>query len=163
MRRFFVPPASLVDEEISLSTEVLHHLGVLRLSAGEEIVLLDGLGNLCRCRIESLDRRSGSARVLHRWREQESALPVCLMQAIPKGDKMDLVLQKGTELGVSAFVPVLAGRSISRPGAGEEKRLVRWERIVREAARQSRRPCLPHLTPLFRCPGRWPNAMPTSV
>jgi 16S rRNA (uracil1498-N3)-methyltransferase len=147
MRRFFLPPANMANEEITLSSEILHHLGaVLRLSAGEEIVLLDGLGNLCRCRIESLDRRSGKARVLHRWREEESALPVCLLQALPKGDKMDLVLQKGTELGVSIFVPVLAGRSISRPGTGEEKRLLRWERIVREAARQCRRPCLPHLT-----------------
>jgi 16S rRNA (uracil1498-N3)-methyltransferase len=58
---------------------------------------------------------------------------------------MDLVLQKGTELGVSIFVPVLAGRSVSRPGTGQEKRQVRWERIVKEAARQCRRPCLPHL------------------
>jgi 16S rRNA (uracil1498-N3)-methyltransferase len=147
MRRFFVAPHTLNDEVITLSAEILHHLGaVLRITAGEEIVLLDGLGNLCRCRIESLDRRSGTARVLQRWREEESAFPVHLLQALPKGDKMDLVLQKGTELGVSAFVPVLAGRSVSRPETGQEKRLARWERIIREAARQCRRPCLPRLS-----------------
>lgn len=145
MRRFFVPPQELIEEEIVLSPELLHHLGaVLRLTAGEEIVLLDGRGNLCRCRIDLLGKRSGKVRVLSRWREKESAFPVRLLQALPKGDKMDLVLQKGTELGVSSFVPVLAGRSISRPD--QEKRLSRWERIVREAARQCRRPCLPRLS-----------------
>lgn len=148
MRRFFIAPHNLNDEVITLSAEILHHLGaVLRLSPGEEIVLLDGLGNLSRCRIESLDRRSGTARVLQRWREEESAFPVHLLQALPKGDKMDLVLQKGTELGVSAFVPVLAGRSISRTETGQGKRLIRWERIVREAARQCHRPSLPSLSP----------------
>lgn len=147
MRRFFVPPGDLTGEEITLAGETLHHLGVLRLSAGEEILLLDGMGTLCRCRLEFLDRRSGKARVLSRWSEGESAFPVRLLQALPKGDKMDLILQKGTELGVTAFVPVLAGRSVARPAGGqEEKRLTRWERIVREAARQCRRPRLPHLT-----------------
>lgn len=150
MRRFFVPPRDLTGEEVTLSGETLHHLGVLRLSAGEEILLLDGLGTLCRCRIEYLDRRSGKALVLSRWSEEESAFPVRLLQALPKGDKMDLILQKGTELGITVFTPVLAGRSVTRTAAGqEEKRLARWERIVREAARQCRRPRLPHLmTPL---------------
>ena len=147
MRRFFVPPRDLTGDEIALTGETLRHMGaVLRLSAGDEILLLDGLGTLCRCRIVSLDRRSGKACVLDRWHEEESAFPVRLLQALPKGDKMDLILQKGTELGVTAFVPVLAGRSISRPVPGQDdKRLARWERIIREAARQCRRPILPHL------------------
>lgn len=149
MRRFFVPAEDLKGEVVPLSGETSHHLGsVLRLSPGEEVLLLDGRGTLCRSRIESLDRRSGTARVLQRWHEDESAFPVRLFQALPKGEKMDLVLQKGTELGVAAFTPVLAGRSVSRPAAArEQKRQERWERIVREAARQCRRPRLPRLTP----------------
>lgn len=147
MHRFFVPPETVCAEEIILPPEVLHHLStVLRRPAGEEILLLDGTGTICRCRVTALDRRTGAARVLARWREEETAFPIALLQALPKGDKMDLVLQKGTELGIGAFVPVLAARTV--PGAGPgEQRLQRWERILREAARQCRRPCLPTIAP----------------
>ncbi len=147
MRRFFVPPETLSDTEVPLSGEVLHHLAtVLRLKIGDQVLLLDGLGTLCRCRIEALGKRSGAARVLKRWQEQERALPIQLLQALPKGDKMDLVLQKGTELGVTAFTPLLAERTVPNlAGKREDKRQQRWDRIIREAARQSRRPCLPRL------------------
>lgn len=147
MRRFFVPPENLRIDPVPLTEEIVHHLGaVLRLPIGAEILLLDGAGGLCRCRIESLGRRGGTARRLECWREVESALPVRLLQGVPKGDKMDLVLQKGTELGLVAFTPVLAERSIPVPAAERgEKRRQRWERIIREAAQQSRRAQLPRL------------------
>ena len=149
MRRFFVPPHSLQQHRISLEGDTLHHLSkVLRLTTGEEIILLDGCGNLCQCRIESLGRKSGEALVLRRWQESERVLPVQLLQSLPKGDKMELILQKGTELGVTGFVPVLAGRSTPRLVADrEQSRQQRWERIIQEAARQCRRPILPRLAP----------------
>ena len=147
MRRFFVPPSSLLADPVPLPEEIAHHLAaVLRLAAGEEVLLLDGAGRLCRCRLESLGRRAGTARVLECWQETERALPVRLLQGVPKGDKMDLVLQKGTELGLAAFTPVLAERSVPVPAADRgEKRRQRWERIIREAAQQSRRAHLPRL------------------
>lgn len=149
MRRFFVSPASLQQSVIPLEGDTLHHLSkVLRLAPGEEILLLDGRGNLCQCRLESLGRKSGEARVLRRWQESEGVLPIQLLQSLPKGDKMELILQKGTELGVSEFVPVLAGRSTPRLLADrEDSRQQRWERIIQEAARQCRRPLLPRLAP----------------
>jgi len=147
MRRFFVPPPCLTTDLVPLPEEVAHHLAtVLRLPAGEEILLLDGQGTVCRGRIESLTRRGGTARILERRLQAEGALPVRLLQGLPKGEKMDLVLQKGTELGLAAFSPVLAARSIPTPSAERgEKLRRRWERIVREAAQQSRRVCLPRL------------------
>ncbi|WP_298036200.1 16S rRNA (uracil(1498)-N(3))-methyltransferase [uncultured Desulfuromonas sp.] len=147
MRRFFVPEQTLCGSEVPLFGETLHHLGtVLRLPEGEEVLLLDGAGTVCRCRIEALAKAEGKARVLKRWQETETAFPVHLYQALPKGERMELVLQKGTELGIRAFTPLLAGRTIPRlPAARAEKRRQRWERIVREAARQCRRPCLPRL------------------
>lgn len=150
MHRFFVAPGSLDHELVPLAEEVLHHLGrVLRLRPGQEILLLDGSGQCCRCRLETLGTRTGTARVLERRQEAETAFSVRLLQALPKGDKFDLVLQKGTELGVTSFVPLLSARSIpGLPAAREEKRLVRWRRIIREAARQSRRFRLPTLLPL---------------
>ncbi len=148
MLRFFVPAEILAGEEIPLPEEVRHHLGtVLRRPVGEEILLLDGKGTIGRCRIEHLDRRSGTARLLHRWREEETVFPLTLLQALPKGDKMDLVLQKGTELGITAFIPVATERSIpALTGDRENTRHLRWQRIVREAARQCRRPVLPRLS-----------------
>lgn len=145
MRRFFVPAPALLGPEVPLPTEVVHHLGtVLRLARDAEILLLDGHGTVCRCRIEQLDRRSGRALVLERWRQAETAFPVRLLQGVPKGDKMELVLQKGTELGVCAFTPVLTGRSLPA-GGSEGNRQKRWQRVLEEAARQSRRAHLPSL------------------
>lgn len=161
MRRFFVEPAALNAQLVPLTAETAHHLGtVLRRGVGEEVLLLDGQGTVCRCRLESLSRRGGSARVLERRREAETAFPLRLLQALPKGEKMELVLQKGTELGVGTFVPVLAGRSVPTPDAERGgKRQQRWERIVREAAQQCRRPFLPQVlspqpleTALADCP-----------
>lgn len=143
MHRFFISSDDLKDEEIHLPEDILHHLSVLRLREGEEILLLDGAGEHCRCRITSLQRKRGTVRVTGRWREKENSFPITLLQGIPKGDKMDLVLQKGTELGVCRFLPVVTGRSI----ASAEGRRGRWERIVSEAARQCRRPLLPEILP----------------
>lgn len=147
MRRFFVPPASLDNEIVPLPDDIAHHIRtVLRLAPGDEIILLDGQGRRCLCRLETLDKRSGNARILESCHEGETAFPIQLLQALPKGDKMELVLQKGTELGITAFSPVTTSRSLPQlAGEREEKRLARWERIIREAARQSRRPVLPRL------------------
>lgn len=145
--RFFVPADALGGERIAINGEALHHLRtVLRLTAGSEILLLDGAGNFCRARLQTIGRDSAVAAPLARWTATEAPCPLRLLQALPKGDKFEMVLQKGTELGITVFQPVLSGRAIPRPETG---RAARWERIVREAARQSRRPCLPRLAPLL--------------
>lgn len=144
--RFFVPAASLAGDPVTIDGEPLHHLRtVLRLGPGSEILLLDGTGACCRVRLMTVDRHQATATVIAHRFEQERPCPLRLLQALPKGDKFELVLQKGTELGVTVFQPVLSGRAVSRPEKGKPER---WERIVAEAARQSRRPCLPQLEPL---------------
>lgn len=147
LHRFFIPAASLRGDPITVDGEALHHLRtVLRLAAGAEILLLDGAGGCCRARLENVGRDRAVALPLARWQAGEDLCPLRLLQVLPKGDKFDLVLQKGTELGVTAFQPVLSSRAVARP---EAARTARWERIVREAARQSRRPRLPALEPLL--------------
>lgn len=147
LHRFFVPAGSLAGDALDINGEPLHHLRtVLRLGRGSEILLLDGTGHCCRARLESVGRDRAGATVLARWVEEEHSCPLRLLQALPKGDKFDLVLQKGTELGITVFQPVLSGRAVSRPESG---RMPRWQRIITEAARQSRRPRLPHLAPLL--------------
>lgn len=144
MHRFFVPSASLAGDDIVVSGEPLHHLTVLRLRVGDEVLLLDGSGLVCRCRLTTFSRAEAHVQVLERWHETERILPLRLLQGLPKGDKMDLILQKGVELGVTAFTPVLTERSVTIRAKGD-----RWERIVQEAARQSRRPVLPRLDNLM--------------
>ncbi|APG24666.1 16S rRNA (uracil(1498)-N(3))-methyltransferase [Syntrophotalea acetylenica] len=149
MHRFFITPEALRGEQVTLTEEIVHHLVVLRLSEGAEIVLLDGLGTLCHCRLTGLAKKTGTATVLVRSKEIERSFPIELIQALPKADKMDLILQKGTELGVTRFLPVQTNRSVPRlEPKREEQRRQRWLRIIREAARQCRRPLLPQLAPL---------------
>ncbi len=145
MRRFFVSSGELAGEEVWLPKEVRHHLvNVLRLGPDNEIELCDGAGTICRCRLLEVSKKVARVRVLTRSHQKESAFPLRLVQGLPKADKMDLILQKGTELGVGAFVPLQAERSIARlSGEREQKRLERWQRIVEEAARQCGRAHLP--------------------
>jgi 16S rRNA (uracil1498-N3)-methyltransferase len=74
----------------------------------------------------------------------EAAFPIHLIQAVPKAEKMEWLLQKGTELGIREFSPVLTGRTVpALQGERSRTRLMRWRRIVEEAARQCQRPWLP--------------------
>jgi 16S rRNA (uracil1498-N3)-methyltransferase len=148
-RQFFVPADAIQDGTVTLPEELANHVGtVLRLTTGDEIILLDGNGNHYRCRIESLGKRAGEARVYEQWLVEEQTIPIRLIQGLPKGDKMEMILQKGTELGINSFSPVWSERSIPAGTSGREaKKRQRWQRIVTEAARQSRRPILPCCDP----------------
>jgi 16S rRNA (uracil1498-N3)-methyltransferase len=143
MHRLFVAPVDLQEPLVAIRDEAFHHLTVLRLRAGDEILLLDGAGRLARTVLRQVSRSTAQAEVQERWEEREALLPLRLMQGLPKGEKFEWLLEKGVELGVSAFTPVLTVRSQVR---GEKA--VRWQRIIQEAARQSRRPFLPALEEL---------------
>ncbi len=148
--RFFVPAVSLQSDQVIITGEPYHHLRkVLRIKPGAIILLLDGLGHCCQIQLEQLQSEQATTRVLRRWQEIEATLPITLMQALPKGDKFDLVLQKGTELGVSCFQPIETAHAVPNLTAARlSKREQRWQRIVSEAARQSRRIFLPKVQPL---------------
>lgn len=143
MHRLFVAPEALQDAIVVISGEAFHHLSVLRLRIGDELLLLDGGGRLGRGVLRQVSRSVAQAEVLERWEEKEELLPLRLIQGLPKGEKFEWLLEKGVELGISAFTPVTTERSQAR---GEK--LPRWQRIIQEAARQSRRPLLPRLEEL---------------
>jgi 16S rRNA (uracil1498-N3)-methyltransferase len=149
MRRLVVAPELLQKEGIRLDGDPFHHLfRVLRMKAGEEVVLLDGQGGCCRCRIAVVESRSADLVVLERWQEEEKVVPVRLLQGFPKGDKFEFILQKGTEVGVSVFSPVMVERSVPLlRGENADRRSSRWRRIVEEAARQCRRSRVPDIEP----------------
>ncbi len=151
MRRFFVAPEVLPAAElcdIVLPREVVHHIKtVLRLAVATEIILCDGRGRCCHCSVTAISSNCGTAKVLQQWRDDETALSLELIQGLPSSDKLDLILQKNTELGVTSFHPVHTQRSqLKLPPNKIARKMERWRRIVNEAARQSERSWLPQIT-----------------
>ncbi len=150
-RRFLVSPEDLPGEPgglIKLSGAEHHHLSrVLRLQAADVVSVFDGKGRGFRGEVEKI----GSGETLVRLtapddRAVEPRLEVTLAQGIPQPDKMDLVVQRTTELGVSVIGPVLAERSVARfRGGGGWNRLRRWRRLACEAAKQSGRLRVPEI------------------
>jgi len=127
-----------------LESEEAHHAArVLRLRPGDPVVLLDDTGREYAGEVLSIDYRTLRCDVVCRAARPspgEPAVWIDLLQALPKGDKMDYVVEKGTEAGVCRFVTVWTERTILRPDAGSlERRLARWRRIAAEAAKQCRR------------------------
>ncbi|PJC36744.1 hypothetical protein CO046_04125 [Candidatus Peregrinibacteria bacterium CG_4_9_14_0_2_um_filter_53_11] len=145
MQRFFVSPDSIKGGLLTVhSAELAHQFRrVLRLSPGDEFVVLDNTGAEFRCSLVDMGKERVEAKVVEQTEcATESACELTLYQAMPKKAALfELILQKGTELGVTTFVPLMTERS-------ERERLPRadrLERIIREAAEQSERGVLPKL------------------
>ena len=148
MHRFFVPPEALAaTPEVTLGGALAHQITrVLRLRPGDQIVLLDDSGGEALVRLTRVVPSRVSGEIERRQPGRgEPALHLTLYQAPLKGDHMAYVLQKGTEVGISAFVPLLTERAIAR--GVDERKLERWRQIIREAAEQSGRARLPALAP----------------
>jgi 16S rRNA (uracil1498-N3)-methyltransferase len=149
MARLFVPPDRLGDERVRLEGEQHRYLArVLRLHGGDAVTVFDGAGNEIDASIESI---SAGTTVLLLGQRRAGVVPlgrpVLLLQAVPKSDRMDLLVQKTTELGVARICPVVTERTVvqaDRGNAGRgDNRLRRWRLIAQEAARQCGRADLP--------------------
>ncbi len=127
-----------------LRGEEFHHaLRVLRLQPGQEVRLVDGQGHAYRARLQRVDRRREEAEflLLNPLPANEPVWHVVLAVAVPRGDRMDFLVEKAVELGVQRLVPVVFHRSV-RLQAG---RLPRWQRIARSAVKQSQRARIPEI------------------
>ncbi|MDR1075891.1 MAG: 16S rRNA (uracil(1498)-N(3))-methyltransferase [Xanthomonadaceae bacterium] len=134
---------------VDLPEPVVRHLAqVMRMRSGDECVLFNGDGHDYRARLLEADKRSGSADILDSEAvDNESSLRITLLQGIARGEKMDLILQKATELGVVAFVPVMAERTeVKLDAARSGKRLAHWRNVIESACGQSGRARVPSLT-----------------
>jgi 16S rRNA (uracil1498-N3)-methyltransferase len=150
MHRFFVSPEVLAADRVELHGDLSHRLRhVLRLRAGDTIVLLDGSGREYDVVLEDVDGATVRARVVgRRDGPPEPEVRLVLYQSLIKGDRFHWVLEKGTELGVSGFVPLVCRRNVMRPRLDRTGRRERWQRIVTEAAEQCGRSILPQLSPV---------------
>jgi 16S rRNA (uracil1498-N3)-methyltransferase len=147
--RFFIPPNWLTPPTVRLTGEAARQIKtVLRMQAGDEIVVLDNSGLEYRVRLTTLGRNEVQGQVIAQQLAQgEPQLHLTLYQGTLKGQKFEWVLQKGTELGVNTFVPTVCQRSVVSKMDELTGKQARWERIIQEAAEQSRRGRLPGLAP----------------
>ncbi len=148
--RFFIAPDQVVDDRIVIIGEDVRHIStVLRMKPGEQLLLCDGRGRDYTVSITGSDRTSIATRVLSAVERSLPSPRITLCQGVPKSDKMDLIMQKATELGVAAVIPVVTERTIVKL-RDEEKRVSRWQKICREAAMQSDRADIPEVVQVVR-------------
>jgi len=137
---FFVFPERIDQQTISITGDVLVHLrDSLRITVGETLWLNNGQGVGYRVEITDVSKRAVTARILETIQEPPCRTPrLILGQSLLKGEKMDWVIQKATELGVSEIVPIESRHSVVRLKADRvDHQLARWQRIALEAAQQS--------------------------
>jgi 16S rRNA (uracil1498-N3)-methyltransferase len=143
---------TLLDEKIALiSKEETHHImRVMRKKVGDRIELLDGNNHLYLATIEAVEDQKIRASILQTETiDRELARKVCLIQGLCKGDKMDYIVQKATELGVHEIHPVSTRRSDVRLNEEKaKKKQDRWQKIAREATKQCRRGIVPVVKPV---------------
>ncbi len=147
MNRFFVDPSAIVGDRVAFDRAQSHQIhNVLRLHAGAEVMVLDDQG--WQYRVLLINREDGIAwgRVLSRSQAvAEPQVSLTLFQGFLKRDKFEWILQKGTEVGIHCFVPVVTERSLVRKAEMKANRLSRWQSIVREAAEQCGRGRVPRI------------------
>ena len=149
MPRFFVRDDAISEDSILITgSDALHISRSLRMREGEEITVCDMQRREYRCRLAAFTADTVTAEILS---VQESATEppyhATLYMALPKGDKMELIIQKSVELGVARIVPFASSRSVVRlDRAGGEKKRERWQKIADAAAGQCGRGILPVVT-----------------
>lgn len=146
MQRYFLPATHFATDTIDLPTDVVHHIGtVLRQGPGYEVTLLDGAGMEYACVIQTLEGKTGTASVLSKRRATtELPIEVTLAYALPKGDKVELVAQKATELGLHDLWLFASKRSVAKwDDKKAPKKIERLQKIMQEAAEQSYRAIVP--------------------
>jgi 16S rRNA (uracil1498-N3)-methyltransferase len=150
MVRFFVNPEDLTFEKVLLTGENAQHAKVLRLKAGEEVLLCDGQGNEAVCIVEEMNAKQLVVSVnTRRESTTEAAVRVSVYMAFPKADKLEHVIQKATELGAYEIVAFPSARCISKPDEKSlGKKLERWQKIAASAAEQSGRGRVPQVLTL---------------
>ena len=150
MPKFFLSAEAVTGDTLVLTGEQYNHAKVLRLRTGDAVIVCDGRGTDYRCTVSEVCEgemilqidSSGSS-------GSEAAVSVTVYMALPKGDKLEHVIQKATELGAEAIVTFPTARCVSRPDEKSlRKKLERWQKIAASAAEQSGRGRIPEVRTL---------------
>lgn len=149
MPRFHVPLPLALQNAFRLPENTVRHIQVLRLNAGDAVILFNGTGSDFDAVLEEVGRRHALCRIIaQRQPENESPLRITLAQAVSSAEHMDYTIQKSVELGVARIQPVISTRSAARLSAERtEKRTRRWQDIAISACEQSGRSIIPEVLP----------------
>ncbi len=151
MARFFVSPEQVQGNRITVTGPDVRHIGrVLRMEPGDSITCIDGSGRELTALITEIDSTKVVSEIVGAGQSlAEPPVRVTLCQGFPKGEKMELIIQKCCELGVHRIIPVNCARTVvqlDEKKAGQ--RQVRWQRVAAEAAKQARRGIVPQVAAL---------------
>ena len=146
MNRFFISPQNITDTKVTFPADIAHQIRhVLRLRQDDVVEALDNSGKVYRVRLEidtGSDIVSGFVEEVKKD-ETEAKIPVVLYFGLTSREKVEWVLQKGTEVGVAGFQPFISERTLVQSSELSSRKVERWEKIIQEAAEQSRRSRLP--------------------
>jgi 16S rRNA (uracil1498-N3)-methyltransferase len=145
LQRVAIAPNQIHNQQIDLTAAQQHYLGrVLRLQPGDRFIILDGQGHWWQAQLNvNLPAAPPQAELLETITvKTELPIDLILLAAIPKGSGFEDILRCTTELGVTQFIPILSERTLVQPSA---QKLLRWRRIITEAAEQSERQVIPTL------------------
>ena len=147
MVRFFVTPDEMKSNFCVLTGENANHAKVLRLKCGDLVMVCDGVGNECVCSVSDINPHQVSLVVQSRQgATSEAHVQASIYMAFSKGDKLEHVIQKATELGAYEIVAFPSARCVSRPDEKSlAKKVERWQKIAASAAEQSGRGRIPQI------------------
>ncbi len=143
--RFYIPPAAWSADRLALDAAESHHAAdVLRLKAGDRVTAFNGLGTEAVAEIAQIGRHGAELRVLQVSKSPPLRCEITLGQAVPKGKNMEFIIEKATELGAAAIVPLISERTVVQCDAADAARKQRkWQRAAVEACKQSGQNWLP--------------------
>ena len=148
MQRYFLKNEQFEGGQVWITGEDARHIGrVMRMKAGDTVIVCNEKGECFSSRLEEIGEEMITSQLIAAL-EKKSELPVevTIAQGLPKGDKLELVIQKGTEVGAAAFLPVEMSRSVARLDEKKSaKKMQRWQKIAKEAAEQSHRQKVPRV------------------
>lgn len=160
MQRYFVQPEQLTADTVTITGEDVKHISrVMRSKIGDEVIVSDGVARVGIAKIIAMDVQQVQANIIE-WlaSQSEPRVQVTIAQSLPKGDKMEVVIQKCTEIGAATFLPFLSSRTVVQyDNKKEAKRSERWRKIAKEAAEQAHRDVIPQVLP----PVTWKQLLST--
>ena len=145
MYKFFVPESSQIDNEVLIEGDDYKHISkVLRLKIGDKIGINNCTGKEFMGQIVLIDKKYVHVNIINEISiNNESTLKIYLFQGLPKSSKMDLIVQKATELGAFEITPIITQRVVVKNELNEFKKLGRWNRIILESCKQCKRSIIP--------------------
>lgn len=146
MYQFFVEDNQIGESHIKILGEDVNHIrNVLRMKPGEQLRISSRQGADFFCQVETLDKEAVTVRILYEDHEsRELPVRICLFQGLPKGDKMELIIQKAVELGVTEIVPVAMRNCVVKLDEKKaQSKIKRWQAIAESAAKQAKRSVIP--------------------